>query len=77
MSANPEQLNLACHTRSNAAIFLLFTWSLEAEVPCSGAYFATRRVAGESTSGLRSVQVIGSFAFWDTGVKKVATAFPT
>ena len=36
--------------------------------------FPTRRVAGESSSGLRSVHVVRSLGFCDVGVKKLATA---
>lgn len=63
------------HTRSNAAIFCP---DVEAkggsEAVSSGMCRATRRVAGESLSGLLSVHVVQSLGFWEVGVKKLAIA---
>jgi len=64
--------HLAQHTRSKAAIFLLLESGSASFL--SGWYRPTRSVAGVSSSGARSVQIVLSFGFWEVGVKKFATA---
>jgi hypothetical protein len=44
------------------------------ELAFSGMYFATSSVAGTSSLGDRSAQVVRSLGFCDAGVKKLATA---
>ncbi len=62
-------------TRSNAAIFFRLTGVSSALASSfSGTGFATSSVAGESWRGALSVHVVRSFAFWEVGVKKLATA---
>lgn len=63
------------HTRSKAAIFLLFTSDPPDSEDPSGSYRPTSSVEGVSSLGARCVHVVRSLGFCEVGVKKLATAF--